>query len=254
MQLPFLPAFTMRKPPPQWDPFTPAFSRLSRSACTHPIHTIVIIALLASTTYVSMLENSLFDNSFSAWSYASPRRADLMDGNVEVAVGEATQWQWAENAADKVEGAQHVALVSLKFPDSALETLSPVFPITQARELESDDPLTKVYAVEYSALNDFVGAVKSVPAATEQADAEQRMWILQLGQSRGNKGGYGIVGRVTEAAQNIWDMVKVGFHILATIEGMMLMIFGRMRILWTWPSCSWDTCLCTSLSSRCSSR
>lgn len=168
----------------------------------------MIIALLASTTYVSMLENSLFDNSFSAWSYASPRRADLMDGNVEVAVSEATAWQWQENVADIPQDAQHLALVSLKFPEHAQETLPAIFADTSARELDSEDPLTKIYAVEYSQLKEFVSSVKSVPAVTD-ADAEQRQWILQVGRSRGNKGAYGIVGRVTEAAQNIWDMVKV---------------------------------------------
>jgi hydroxymethylglutaryl-CoA reductase (NADPH) len=254
MQLPFLPAFTMRKPPPQWDPFTPAFSRLSRSACTHPIHTIVIIALLASTTYVSMLENSLFDKSFSAWSYASPRRADLMDGHVEVAVNEATAWQWQENVADMPEDVQHLALVSLKFPEHALETLSPIFPDTSARELESEDPLTKVYAVEYSQLNDFIGSVKSVAAAADDADAEQRQWILQVGQSRGNKGGYGIVGRVTEAAQNIWDMVKVRARHFTCSWIIFLTRFPRMPIPSMLPSCSWDMFRCTSRSCPCLSQ
>lgn len=45
----------------QWDFFTPPLLGISKRACSHPIHTIVCIGLLASTTYVSILENSLFE-------------------------------------------------------------------------------------------------------------------------------------------------------------------------------------------------
>jgi len=45
----------------RWDFITPPLLGISKRACSHPIHTIVCIGLLASTTYVSILENSLFE-------------------------------------------------------------------------------------------------------------------------------------------------------------------------------------------------
>ena len=44
----------------RWDILTPPLLGISKRACSHPIHTIVCIGLLASTTYISLLENSLF--------------------------------------------------------------------------------------------------------------------------------------------------------------------------------------------------
>ena len=45
----------------KWDFITPPLLGISKRACSHPIHTIVCIGVLASTTYVSILENSLFE-------------------------------------------------------------------------------------------------------------------------------------------------------------------------------------------------
>jgi hydroxymethylglutaryl-CoA reductase (NADPH) len=105
MQLPLLPpSLTTKKPPPQWDPFTSLVQTLSKRACIHPIHTIVIIALLASTTYVSILENSLFDRSAMRWAFGgSKKNLSLMDGSARVAVGEETQWKWKEIGNDGFE-------------------------------------------------------------------------------------------------------------------------------------------------------
>jgi hydroxymethylglutaryl-CoA reductase (NADPH) len=87
-----------RKPPPKWDPFTPMVTGLSKSACIHPIHTIVIIALLASTTYISILENSLFERPGVNW-FGGSKKGALLDGSVRVGLGEETQWKWKEIGA-----------------------------------------------------------------------------------------------------------------------------------------------------------
>lgn len=105
MQLPLLPSsLTTKKPPPQWDPFTPLVQTLSKSACIHPIHTIVIIALLASTTYISILENSLFDRSAMKWAFGSSKKdVSLMEGSARVAVGAGTEWKWKEIGTEEFE-------------------------------------------------------------------------------------------------------------------------------------------------------
>ncbi|KAI5793125.1 putative 3-hydroxy-3-methylglutaryl CoA reductase [Geopyxis carbonaria] len=212
MQLPFLPsALTTKKPPPQWDPFTPGFSRLSRSATTHPIHTIVIIALLASTTYVSMIENSLFDRSIGYWNHGGTKRLDFMDGHVDVAVGEETGWKWKETSMETVPDAKHIALLSLKFPATALKTSSAVIPYTTVAELPSDDSSKRVYAVPYEELSSFVSSIRTMPTAEEDetVDGEKRQWVMQIGEILGTKGPKtGVIARVQETIYNLWDIVQ----------------------------------------------
>lgn len=77
-------------------------TRLSRSACIHPIHTIVIIALLASTTYISILENSLFERS-GLNLFKGSKKGALLDGSVRVGLSEETQWKWKEIDSFNIE-------------------------------------------------------------------------------------------------------------------------------------------------------
>jgi len=59
---------------------SPLLQSLSRRSCTHPIHTIVFVALLASTSYIGLLEGSLL--------------ASLQDGARHLKVGQETGWKW----------------------------------------------------------------------------------------------------------------------------------------------------------------
>lgn len=208
MHLPFLPAaLTTKKPPPKWDPFTPIFSRLSQSATTHPVQTLVIVALLASTTYIQMLEHSLFDNGSSFWGQSS-HRADLMDGSVKVAVGEQTAWSWKENAADEVTGAKHLALVTLSFPRASLET-SPLLPaFSDATEIVSADPLTKVYAVPIEELPEFINTVRVVPTSVV-GNGEKRQWTMQ--SERAKRSG-NVIARAEQVINDLWEVIKVSHY------------------------------------------
>lgn len=67
----------------------------SARACIHPIHTIVVIALLASTTYVGLLEGSIFDAVRT--SDSKPGQLDtktLFQGSRSLRLGERTSWRW----------------------------------------------------------------------------------------------------------------------------------------------------------------
>ena len=222
MHLPFLPqARTTKKPPPKWDPFTPAFTRLSRSATTHPVQTMVIVALLASTTYIQMLEHSLFDRNSSLWGHGISKRAELLDGSVTVAVGQETDWKWKETAAaaDEFAGAKHIAVVSLSFPPLSLATSTPILPSSvSATELESKDPSTKIYAVPFEELGIFINQVKTLPSNSDTTDEDERkQWVMQAGRgSRASHGG--IIARTEEAARNIWDLIQVRKHICTTLH------------------------------------
>ena len=68
---------------------------VSCAASKHPIHTIVIVAVLASSTYVSLLEGRLFRDSVSINTPTS--RTDfesLLTGSKKLLVGEETSWKW----------------------------------------------------------------------------------------------------------------------------------------------------------------
>lgn len=68
---------------------------ISRRACVHPIHTIVVIAILASTTYVGLLEGSLFDAARNPRNIAGQLDAEtLLQGSRSLRLGESTSWKW----------------------------------------------------------------------------------------------------------------------------------------------------------------
>ena len=68
---------------------------ISRRACIHPIHTLVVIAILASTTYVGLLEGSLLDSARDSHSVAGQVDADaLLQGSRNLRLGESTSWKW----------------------------------------------------------------------------------------------------------------------------------------------------------------
>ena len=67
---------------------------VSRNAFTHPIHTIVFVALLASTSYVGLLEGSLFDHTSLGNDVGSTDLKSLVDGGRRLQLGEHTSWKW----------------------------------------------------------------------------------------------------------------------------------------------------------------
>lgn len=74
---------------------TSVLQSIARRAFTHPIHTIVFVALLASTSYVGVLEGSLFDPNPSANNISHAKDlSSLLDGARQLKVGEDTGWKW----------------------------------------------------------------------------------------------------------------------------------------------------------------
>jgi hydroxymethylglutaryl-CoA reductase (NADPH) len=88
---------------------TPVLNSFSRRACVHPIYTIVSVAILASTTYLGLLESSLFDRRISVNNAIG--RVDfntLLVGSKRLYTGKDTNWKWSveetriHSAADDV--------------------------------------------------------------------------------------------------------------------------------------------------------
>lgn len=74
---------------------TSGLQSISRRACVHPIHTIVVIALLASTTYVGLLEGSLLDTTRNPRNVAGQVDTEtLLQGSRSLRLGASTSWKW----------------------------------------------------------------------------------------------------------------------------------------------------------------
>jgi len=88
------------------------FVGLSKRACVHPIYTIVSVAILASTTYLGLLENSLFDRRISANNAVG--RIDLnniLTGSKKLYAGPDTEWKWSADVARTDGNADDVSVL-----------------------------------------------------------------------------------------------------------------------------------------------
>lgn len=83
----------------------PVLLSIARKACTHPIHTIVTIAFLASYSYLGVLDKGLLDGNKDS-AAGKVDFSTLLAGSKRLRVGEETSWKWeAEevNLGTKVE-------------------------------------------------------------------------------------------------------------------------------------------------------
>jgi hydroxymethylglutaryl-CoA reductase (NADPH) len=82
---------------------TPILLSVAKKACTHPIHTIVTIAFLASYSYLGVLDKGLLESGIEEAS-AGVDFHTLLVGSKTLRVGEETSWQWeAEEARTDVQ-------------------------------------------------------------------------------------------------------------------------------------------------------
>jgi hydroxymethylglutaryl-CoA reductase (NADPH) len=84
---------------------TPVLQSITRRTCTHPIHSIVFCALIASTTYIGLLETGLFEpstkfnaNQVDIWA--------LSQGSRALIAGPDTAWEWQPEPFSDAAAAQ----------------------------------------------------------------------------------------------------------------------------------------------------
>lgn len=84
---------------------TSVLQTIAHKAFTHPIHTIVFVALLASTSYVGVLEESLFDPIPASNGSEATNLSALVEGARQLKVGDSTGWNWQveQGGTDLVE-------------------------------------------------------------------------------------------------------------------------------------------------------
>ena len=86
---------------------TPILQRVAGKAFTHPIHTIVFVMLLASTSYVGFLEGGLSDHaSLTGDALGATDLASLIKGSRLLSLGEQTAWKWQTDSG--LEGQPYI--------------------------------------------------------------------------------------------------------------------------------------------------
>ncbi|KAK6612285.1 hydroxymethylglutaryl-coenzyme A reductase [Botrytis cinerea] len=216
---------------------TPLLQLLSRRACLHPIHTIVIVAVLASTTYMGLLESSLFD-SVKASGADKATWSSLVAGNRQLQIGSETAWKWQASDVETVpSNVDHLALLTFVFPDSAAANSLQAAPLADSVLLSQNisitplpttsNPLaslsqdsTLAFAVPYNQAPEFLAKSQELPnsGATIPTDPdarqgqeaelikEKKMWIMKAAKGDETKGG------LKKWASNAWtefvDLLK----------------------------------------------
>ncbi|KAG0651678.1 3-hydroxy-3-methylglutaryl-coenzyme A reductase [Hyphodiscus hymeniophilus] len=226
--------------PPIWlnRKITPSIQSLSRLACIHPIHTVVIVAFLASTTYIGLLESSLFDG-VKANAGGKADWASLNEGSRQLRVGPETAWKWQASDSETPipAGADHFALLTFVFPDSLAANSPQNAPLAETVPLPQNlsvtalpttsNPLAPIsqdsalaFEVPYSQAPEFLARAQELPNAAAQPLSsesarhgfeaeplkEQKMWIMKAAKADVTK------GSVKHWAINAWtefvDLLK----------------------------------------------
>ena len=190
---------------PSWlnKKLTPALQSLATLTSSNPIHTIVVVALLASTTYIGLLRDSFFDVTKTVerkaeWSY-------LAEGSRRLRVGEDTAWKWqtVDTKVSVAPTADHHALLTLVFPESSSADSPRTAPLAATVPVPQNLSLTPLpstsnsfstyaqesalaFSIPYDQAPEFLVATQEIPndipgqefRETENG-REKKMWIMK---------------------------------------------------------------------------
>lgn len=229
---------------------TPVVQALSRRACIHPIHTVVIVAFLASTTYIGLLQESLFEGLTQ--SRGKAEWGSLVEGSRQLYVGEDTAWKWQPQDTDVPvpAGAEHLALLTFVFPDSQSPSspqtapLSHTVPLPQNLSIttlpSTSNPLAAIsqdsalaYCLPYAQAPEFLAQAQEIPnAGVAETDkdhkGEQKLWIMRAAKAPGS-------GSVRRWISNAWtgfvDLLKN-----AETTDIFIMVLGYLAMHLTFVS------------------
>ncbi|KAL9007014.1 MAG: hypothetical protein Q9188_000218 [Gyalolechia gomerana] len=210
---------------------TATLQSVARSAFTHPIHTIVFVALLASTSYIGVLEGSLLEpNSSTGNASGVADLPSLLEGGRQLRVSEQSGWKWHVEQDRTVESntqTRHLALVTLVFPNSLSNVYPWAAPLADEVPLPNNasaqalpstsNPLhlisqdsTLSYSVPYVEAQDFLSAIQEIPnpAFAEKSINQPRSWIMKATRSNGNTTQRSLLNRITDAWTWFLDLIK----------------------------------------------
>lgn len=165
---------------------TPLLQSVSARAFNHPIRTIVFVALLASTSYVGLLEGSLFDGADLAGDAVGGTDFNtLIESGRRVKLGPETAWKWQmENEKSNITAVQNLVLATLVFPDSQLKHFQRAAPtvnhipvgktksvhaVSSTRDSVSStsEDTSLAFSVPFDQAFDFLSLVQELPTAGE---------------------------------------------------------------------------------------
>ncbi|KAI3319756.1 3-hydroxy-3-methylglutaryl-coenzyme A reductase [Xylariaceae sp. AK1471] len=230
---------------------TPILQFFAKLSCSHPVHTIVVIALLASTAYVGVMRESLLDVSRNV---RNAEWSSLVEGSRALRTGPETNWKWQtfDSNSKVVKDADQLALITLVFPESsenAVQTapLPHIVPLpdnlTVSHLPSTSNSITAysqdsalAFAVKYSDAPAFVAAAREIPNDTpgqevrqdELGQDEQKMWIMKV--ARGDSGN-SLVRWVQNAYSEFLDLLKN-----ADTLDIVIMILGYLSMHLTFVS------------------
>ncbi|KAF4948936.1 hypothetical protein FGADI_9220 [Fusarium gaditjirri] len=221
------------KTTPSWASkrLTPIAQFLSRLACSHPIHTVVVVAVLASTSYIGLLQESLFSTDVESATLGKADWSTLVEGSRVLRAGPETAWNWKAVEQDAVPSASsdadHLALLTLVFPDSlSAESSSTAprshhVPLPQNLSITSlpstENPFTAysqdsilAYALPYSEGPEFLAAAQEIPNedAVEietRHGREKKTWIMKAAKVNTRNS---VVQWVSNAWTEFLDLLK----------------------------------------------
>ncbi|KAH8596717.1 hydroxymethylglutaryl-coenzyme A reductase-domain-containing protein [Bisporella sp. PMI_857] len=240
---------------------TPLIETLSRRSYLHPIHTVVIVTVLASTSYLGVIDNSIF-STVKTNGVGKAHWSSLIEGSRQLRVGEETGWKWQPTDHDSPipTDEDHLALLTFVFPDS-LATNSPQnAPLAETVPLphnlsitalpSTSNPLaplsqdsTLAFSVPYFQAPEFLAHTQEIPngVASSPADEnakhgsraelmkEQKMWIMKAARAEETS------NSVRYWAANAWtefiDLVKN-----AETMDIIIMVLGYMSMHLTFVS------------------
>lgn len=211
---------------------TPLLQSISKRAFHHPIRTIVFIALLASTSYVGLLEGSLFEENATG-DVVNTDLGSLVEQGRRLRVGEDSAWKWQGHYGPVNDtDAQHLALLTLVFPGSLANNLAraappvsklPISDKVSAFSLPSTlNPLSSIsqdstlaFSVPFNKASKFLDTIKELPnEATLQGGLPTEVlgttaWTMKATKSSGSSSQNPVNRWGSNAWTNFVDLIKV---------------------------------------------
>ncbi|KAL6706956.1 3-hydroxy-3-methylglutaryl-coenzyme A (HMG-CoA) reductase isozyme [Coniothyrium glycines] len=192
---------------------SPVILSVAKKACTHPIHTIVTIAFLASYSYLGVLDKGLLESGIEEASTGVDFQT-LLAGSKTLRAAEETSWQWEpeelQARIQKHPSAQELALVTLVFPESSTANSAPsrrAIPSNVTAELlpSSSNSFTTLshdtslaFSIPYAEAADFLMAMQEISAPEDAAQSqgsdkegtrEDKKWMMRASKNVNSSGG-----------------------------------------------------------------
>ncbi|KAH6862361.1 3-hydroxy-3-methylglutaryl-coenzyme A reductase [Alternaria sp. MG1] len=218
-----------KKTSPTWFDrhFSPILLSVAKKACTHPIHTIVTIAFLASYSYLGVLDRGLLESGIEEVS----SRVDfhsLLAGSKTLRVGEETSWQWeAEEPKTTVYKDKELALVTLVFPESSTINSAPsqqsvpsnvsakLLPSSSSSFSTFSHDTSLAFSIPYTEAADFLQAMQEISAPEDAAQSqgsekegtrEEKKWMMKASKNGSAPGG--VRNWIIESWTSFVDLLK----------------------------------------------